>query len=500
MTLTFPASKNVYRPGSSVGARNEVVPFSRKKVEQLINSKTFSEDPKQNKLIKDEVFAQLTHKSELPRWLNLVNVGFAALPAALLMQLVACSFATGISQAAQEFNMQFVSKGIINGLLIRQSPPALVDEMALEFPEYFAIYFLPTLTALAASYHFANVAKLPHNELMGMRMYDLEKQLGKSVEVGVVNKKRVLIDQLLLNRMYATKFLSFLTAGAMLGTAELFVPALRVFITKALFGTTNFYKISGLPVDDSEVNDGDQALEQGKKNIILGLTLMAMLGLGLTGAATLINRRSSPMVNPFVRRMSKMFDVDNKFGLTKSLISIGMIVAIYSYTSVARNMAEVKEIINRIILFSIPAVLFYKQLFGNLSVWLFSRFSGVKGMISPVSSYFEEAWGKEHGKRDIFDLNLVDLHQNEKGFDGRVTELPDILKMYREDPAKCERFLKRVTFLKGKAPIWAALIIGILINFGNFLSTKSLQEQEGKTKKDDPNQDDQYGKPLKPSR
>ena len=81
---------------------------------------------------------------------------------------------------------------------------------------------------------------------------------------------------------------------------------------------------------------------------------------------------------------------------------------------------------------------------------------------------------------DIFDLNLVDLHFDRKTglASGSVNELLSVQKLKETNPAKYEKFIKRTMFLKSDAPLFAALGVGCLINFANFLVTQNLREKE----------------------
>lgn len=442
---------------------------------------------------------------ELMNWPKAMRPMMAVLPLGLLEGLLASDFKEGLLQSLQEILIQLLPRGGINALVVRRSWPMFADECFLEIAEYLAMYILPTVFATMASHPISRALKLPHYELLGKRMYGLEKDLGKTFEVGTIRPINVHLDRPLLNKLAFGKLMTFLVAASVCGGCELMVPALRVVLTNQIFKTNNFYEISGLNVSDDSHNDGEEALNQAKQNIrnavlFMGLAIPTLLGLTFALAGGASGKGSQGLY-----KYSKILDLSNKFGLSKVLISVGMAVSVYSYLSVTRNEAEYKEILDRVFKFAMPCVLFYKQIAGNILAFATGLMSGLGNILSPLKTYFNEAWGKEKGKRDILDFGLVDLGMSEKEadkqlefdtqtnsftermkkmeeFDGKVTESKKAQELKLKDPEKYRDVMKRIKFMKDKAPYWLAFGIGLIINWFNFLRTAKMHEDETKGK------------------
>ncbi len=418
-----------------------------------------------------------------------LNNFFLSLPTPALNHLLGCSFALGISQMIQEFNMQFIPKALINGVLIRQSPQLIADEAALEIPEYFVIYLLPTLIASQAGRLFASQLGVTNPHLLSHRMYELHKNINTDFETGVLAKERIHLKENLLHKTALAKLLNFALTTGVVCALEVCVPSFRTLLTQWIFKTNNFYKISGLPTTAEEDNDGQKAVDQAWANMKGSLSFIAAFVPAILGLSWVLGKKIKNQDNfsaPKLLRLSKSLDLGEKYGLSKTFISFCMGTAIYAYLSVARNLAEFQEILGRIVLFSIPAVLFYKQALGNILSFANAKFMDIEeNILSSPKTYWKEAWGTEAGKRDIFDLNLVDLKfDNKTGLaSGRVNELASVERLKETNPVKYEKFIKRTMFLKSDAPLFAALGVGCLINLANFLVTKDLREKELASKK-----------------
>jgi len=413
-----------------------------------------------------------------------LNKFFLSLPTSTLNHVLGCSFALGISQMIQEFNMQFLPKVLINGLLVRQSVEAIVDEAGLEFLEYPTIYLAGTLIASQASKLFASHLGIENHHLLSHRMYELHQNLNTDFETGVLAKEKVHLTENLLHKTALAKLLNFTLTTGIICALEVCVPSFRTLLTQWIFKTNNFYKISGLPTTAEEDNDGQKAVDQAWANIKGSFGFITAFVPAMFGLAWILGKKIKNQNNfsaPKLLRLSKSLDMGEKYGLSKTFISFCMVTAIYAYLSVARNLAEFQEILGRIVFFSIPAVLAYKQVSGNGFAYTNAKFMGIEeNILSSPKTYWKEAWGEEAGKRDIFDLNLVDLHFDRKTglASGSVNELPSVQKLKETNPAKYEKFIKRTMFLKSDAPLFTALGVGCLINLANFWVTKNLREKE----------------------
>ena len=104
----------------------------------------------------------------------------SAIPSLGLGRLFCGSLKNGLTQATQEALMQLVPKAGVNGL-IRNSGIVIADEITVELGEYFALYFLPSLLGIS----LAKLSQIFNHKdlepsLIGQRVYDLEKELGKT--------------------------------------------------------------------------------------------------------------------------------------------------------------------------------------------------------------------------------------------------------------------------------------------------------------------------------
>lgn len=452
--------------------------------EKLEAHNFYPNDPVKNEQAREEA-KKIFKDQEFPIGLTKpLNNFFLSLPTSMLKHILGCSFALGISQMIQEFFMQFLPKVLINGLLVRQSLAAIIDEAGLEFPEYPTIYLVGTLIASQASKLFASHLGIENHHLLSHRMYELHQNLNTEFETGVLSKQRVRLTENLLHKTALAKLLNFTLTTGVVCALEVCVPSFRTLLTQWIFKTNNFYKISGLPTTAEEDNDGQKAVDQSWANIKGSLGFIAAFVPAIFGLAWVLGKKIKNQNNfsaPRLLRLSKNLDMGEKYGLSKTFISFCMATAIYAYLSVARNLAEFQEILGRIVFFSIPSVLAYKQVSGNGFAYANAKLMGIEeNILSSPKTYWKEAWGEEAGKRDIFDLNLVDLHFDRKTglASGSVNELPSVQKLKETNPAKYEKFIKRTMFLKSDAPLFAALGVGCLINFANFLVTQNLREKE----------------------
>ncbi|HEY9885746.1 MAG TPA: hypothetical protein V6C96_00655, partial [Vampirovibrionales bacterium] len=383
------------------------------------------------------------------------------LPFPALGFLLGGSFANGIQQTIQEMLMQLTPKAAVNGV-IRKSGIVVADETFVELAEYASLYFFPTVMALGlANFSTKIMPGLEHPELLGHRIYDLEKQLGKTLKVGTVKPKEIKITKELINKVAFTKTLNNSLLALAVVLAEIILTSARPIITKNVFGTDNFYKISGLQIEEDQNNDGDPAINQAWINIKTGLTTLATLIPIFLGSQFLLSKtglKKAGLLRPFAR----LVDTDSRFGISRTILFPTLIIgAGIGYITTARNLAEAKEGLFRMFFFSWPSILFFKQIIGTLAVWLHGLASGAGNVISqPLKTWWNETFGKEKGKRDIFDLGFVDLHTTETtnpanpfssfklsldSFEGDITGLERVQKMPKEQR---EQFLRRTHFIK----------------------------------------------------
>jgi hypothetical protein len=427
---------------------------------------------------------EFAHSKMSPETKKAIEGIFTAMPFSLASTVLSASFFAGLGQCLQEALLQLVPKAA-SGVIIRNSWMMAPYEATLEMPEWVAIYLLPTILAsvFAQTMSRNNMFALPHYELMGKRMYELEKMEGKHIEIGTFNKKRVLIDKPLLSKLYTAKFMNFAMTAGICAAFELIIPAMRVLLFKQIFHTSDFYKISGLEnKNGDDPNAGSEALRQAQINIRNALLYMGIGTPALMGLTWALSKRDYGKlhVSQAFKSTSKLFDISNRFGLSKILIAICILFAgFYTYPSVALNKAEKLEMRDRVLFFAVPCVLFFKQIVGNILAGITAKLAGVKDALAHPSTYFNEV---QVGARDIFDLGLVGLHKNKEGkFEGRLTELPHLKRMARENPVKHQSFLKRIYFMEHWAPYLMALVTGIGINILNFMRTIHMYDAEAPT-------------------
>lgn len=413
---------------------------------------------------------------------NNLAKAFNSMPLKASEILLACSFIPGLLQCLQEALLQLLPK-VSAGLAIRNSWKMAAYETTVEVPEWGNFYLLPTLFASSMACFLANCFKLPHFEALSQRMYDLEKQAGKTIEMGTFRKTSLTLNPENLNRLYISKFLLFTMTVLLSMAGGAIVPAMRLPIFQKLFGTLDFYKICGLESKNDNPKDAQNAMKQAIKNIKCALISVAMgipslmalsAGLGKLNYAKM-------QIPQFIKSISKIFDLGNQFGLSKILVSFGVIFAgLYTYPSVALNPAEKSEMKYRVLGFSVPCVLFFKPIMGNLSTLAtslafkakYSQLRKYQVVASPLT-YFKEA---KTGERDIFNLGLVGIHKQNGVFEGRLAEQMKELKA--QNLSLHNKFLGSLYFAEHWFPFLWALVTGFAINGLTYNNTVKAHQKE----------------------
>ena len=405
-----------------------------------------------------------------------------AMPLPLLEFILAGSFAEGTNQSIQEFFMQLIPK-FLTGLAIRGSLAMGVHEAFVEIPEWFALYYWLSLAGLGFAKASAPIVGINHFELLGKRSYELEKLIGKKITVGTVRPKEILFNKEMYRRACFAKSFNAIGVAAVVIAMEIIAASVRVLLTKHFMKTSNFYKISGLKVNGKQNGDGDAAVKQAKKNIkkcfeaillAIPITLGLIFGLYKTGAYK----------SPIFERLSKTFDLGDKFGLSRILLLATIIPgAGYGYNTTALNLAEAKENLFRMETFSWPCILFYKPVLGTIIAGL-TGLAIAKGNIigNPVKT-----WSKEikTGERDPLYLGFADIKKNKDGtYSGKIPERIKE-KFPNLNEAKREKLFKYAHIGKEYLPTYAfALPVGFLVAYYNYKRTVRLYNAETKQQQD----------------
>jgi hypothetical protein len=385
-----------------------------------------------------------------------------------------CDFANGLGQSLQEALMQLLPRAGA-GMIIRKTPLIGIEETVLELAEYLLSFILLSPFAASISKPLARSVGIPHYELLGMPAYQIHEKLGQQIEVGTLNKTKVKLDKELIQRISVGKLGLFAMLAAYCFAMEFVSSSLKVISMNGLFHTCNFYTISGLTQGNHEESlEGEEALAKAWSNLKKVFLFLPVAVGGLFGLTALISKSSGVRNSRSVASLARIFDMSAKFGLPKTLLAVSVLTAgFFAYPSVARNAAEKLEIKHRVIEFAAPTVLFFKQVVGNILAWLAGQAMGLGNVLSPVNSYFAEV---KTGKRNIFDLGLVDLeHDKEQGFSGKITDLP---KLSGKAPEVIEKQLKTIHFMAHRAPYWIALLAGIGVNWLNYLNTSRMHSEE----------------------
>lgn len=423
--------------------------------------------------------------------------------------LLAGSFGNGISQTIQEALMQLAPKAGVNGV-IRQSGIVVADEAFVELGEYAAIYFLPTILGIS----FAQFSKkifgkdLPHFELMGMKIHDLEKLIdGKEHWIGTVNPVKMKVTKELVNKVGFAKATNMIAILAVTLLAEVIGTSARPILTKALFGTDDFYKVAGLSKDNKDT-DGSDGVNQAKKNIFDSLKYIAMIipAFMLLQAGLAHTRLAKA---PIFKNFSRYIDLDGKFGLSRTLVALTLIPgAAWGQNTTARNLSEGIENLFRCFFLSWPAILFFKQTLGTVLSAIVGHAFGVGNIIgNPLKTYWNETFGKEKGKRDLLNLSFVDLQQEgyfppvtgdwkelkaiftkedlKRKYSGSITDPKVFPKLNKLTDKQKQRFFQLTHVAKEHAPVYGlALPVGGLIAWWNYQRTQKMYELDKQGKDD----------------
>lgn len=447
-------------------------------VPAILNRASPSANPNTNFKESVQNHLEATLPKKLPFKKGFQNT-MAALPPLLAEMLLVGSFVNGLGQSLQEALMQLIPRAGA-GMVIRKTPLIAVDESILELSQYLLSFILPTMIAVGLSHPMADLTGIPHHELLGEPVYQLTEKLNKESSFGTLNKKQIKLTPEILSKVSVGKLALFGFLAFYSFCMEFVSSGLKVIAVDKLFGTSNFYTISGLNQKTAENrNEGNEAVEQAWRNIqrvLIAIPLALPLFFGL---AYLGSRNSKLAKSGFINQSSKIFDLSNHFGLPKTLMAISVLTAaLFAYPSVARNEAEKLEVKYRLLFFTTPTVLFFKQVIGNLLAWLTGLAYGLGNILAPLENYFKEV---KSGLRNIFDLGLVGIQkEKDNKFSGRLEGLDAVKELKERDYPKYVKAMKNINFMEHWAPYWMALFVGVAVNWFNYLRTASLHEQENK--------------------
>jgi len=417
----------------------------------------------------------------------------SVIPSLGLGGLFCGSLKNGLTQSTQEALMQLVPKAGVNGL-IRNSGVVIADEATIELGEYFALYFLPSLLGifLARLTQIFNQKDLEPS-LIGQRVYDLEKELGKTY-VTRTNKK-ILINKELICKISRVKVFNNMAVVLGVICVEMIAGAIRPILIDKIFKTHNFYTISGLETKSEEVKN-NKSIKQAYKNIkdaliIFCRVLPAIFGFQLLSGAIFKNHTPE-----FFRGLVRHFDLDSNFGISRTILALTLPSAAFAYNMPARNLAESVENCFRMFFFSWGAILFFKQILATFFGLVTGLLFGAGNIIgNPWKTWSQETFGKEKGKRDLLDFDFVDLKRKRKPsnnpifdfcsdfrelvqnkvpdlteFSGRITKLKRVKALPPRTQAK---FLQYTHLVKEHLPIYVfALPVGAVFAYLNYQRTK----------------------------
>lgn len=403
-------------------------------------------------------------------------------------------------------NIWNILKNLFSGKTKFNTPVAM-DEVFLELTEYIAMYFMPTLASVGLFSRMIGKNLGIDFEFFGKPMHIYEGNLGKEVELGTLERKRLFINKENLSKLALGKSLLFAAVIGFCGALEYIVPSVRDFMTKWFLGFESFSQLLGFK-DDLDDPDYKDPLKRASDNIKHGLWGMAATMAGIWGLSLFFkNKVKSPKVENFFRKFSKHLDLDSNFQLSNTPLAIILIFfAIPGYMRALRGKDEKVEVFNRIVLYSIPTIVMYKQTVLDVLTILSSLYHGAGG---DVMKLFPQMSNQvKDGKRDPLDWNLLsDFKAKDKNFnpkasflsrtlyqlksffslkaegfeyEGMITKLPSLQNMTQE---RRESFLNSVRVIN-KMPLFLAFAIGAVINFFNLQIIFNMHEEQSKKNKD----------------
>lgn len=405
------------------------------------------------------------------------------LPIKTLAPLLSINLGESLLQILQEFSIQFTPRAIINGVAIRNSPYVILDEAAVEIPEYLALYIGPAVLGLGLALASQALDKnIPHFELLGSNLYELEKQIGKKISTGTV--KPIEINKFTrqqYNKIAFNKFFNNIAVVLACIGAEIAAVSSRPAIIDKLLDKNNFYEISGLEIDPDEADDGELGVKQSYRNLKYGLASIP-ISLGLVLGAKGLTSKLGFENKAIWGKIGKRFDLGKKFSLSRTPLALMMVAPIFAYATTARNKAEAIENLFRITAFSIPAILFFKQFVGTLSVYTLGKIHGLGNIIgNPFKIWHKEVIGKDGGKRDPLDFSFGDINKSSNNeYSGDIAKIVNKkIEAGKLTKKKGKSILKQIHWSKNYAgPYIFALPTGLLVALYNFRNTQKLHNQQ----------------------
>jgi hypothetical protein len=361
--------------------------------------------------------------------------------------------------------------------------PVAWDECFLELPEYFVMYFLPTLlsTGMFAKLYGGMVGV--DFEAIGRPLHEYQKNIGKTVQFGTIQNKVLNVNRETIRKIALGKTALFASVVALCGAMEYVVPSFRVYLTKLFLGIDDFSKLLGFKESlnkDQDLNPMAKAALNVRNGLMLaGLTLPPIIGL-----TWMLNKRiASPRVESFALKAGKHFDLDASFGLSNTPLAIILTAyAIPGYLSAIRDQAEKLEVINRVILYSIPTIILYKQVvlnfFSTIAAQLFGLGKGWYKLLPQTIRLIRA------GERDPLNFNFLSGFGKNKisgEYHGLVTKLPEVQAL---KPEKRQMFYKTLSLIN-MLPLVLAPAIGIGINLFNLQQIYDMHKKGSEKRKEE---------------
>ncbi|MDJ0625558.1 MAG: hypothetical protein QNJ31_04235 [Candidatus Caenarcaniphilales bacterium] len=356
--------------------------------------------------------------------------------------------------------------------------PVALDESFLEIPEYFAMYFMPTIASVSVLSRAIGGMLDINFEFLGQPLHEYEKHLGKEVSVGTVQTKRLKITEAKLNKLAMGKTMLTASVVALCGALEYMVPSVRDFLTKWFLGYDDFSKLLGF---DDELKDPDYANPEKRaaKNIKDALAFAFTSVTALMGLTWLLSKKiENPKMGGFFRKTSKSFDLGRNFQLSNTPLAIILLVfSIPGYLNALRGKDEKLEVINRVILYSIPTIILYKQVVLNFLTYCSGLFFGLSGDLNGLFPKMKKQISE--GKRDLLNWNMLSDFQYDKKsneYSGMISKLPRLKTL---KPEARKTFLRSVGMIN-KLPLILAPLIGMAINLFNLQKIFEMHQEEKK--------------------
>ncbi len=375
----------------------------------------------------------------------------------------ASSFKAGFRQIQQEVLMQFLPKALVSILSGRFG--IIPYEALLEGSEYIGLYCFPTLIAAGGAKIISNILGLPHFSLLGKPFHELESSFKQNKPINNIRLNKSLLAKCALGQL-----MTFILTAAAGVAAQLMATAPRVLFIENVAGDSNFYALAGLNVSDEQKEQSKKDYATAKKhaweNLNWGFWGLLALIPSVFGFTHLLGAFAEKLP---LERLAKTFMLNKNFDISKFATVFNLAIAPWAYGRTALNSAAKAEDLNRLYLFSIPAVLFFQPFLETILTLIIGKTNGISKPLMPLKEVKSEI---NAGKREIWNISLYNKEHLMK-------------QMSHFEPIKQEKILKRIEFFNDKGVLGFALLWGLAIQVYNVFNTKHKHAQELQAMKSD---------------